>query len=116
MPEQMNLEIAHKLAEPDADAKKSLQGDLIEITEGSCFRCSGNCLERIPRQAFLYGDSSKLRVVTGRNRRRQHLLSHLPGGHVAACGRGSCCHGAKAGRSHLVRSSGSLCPSSSAKL
>jgi hypothetical protein len=73
MPEGMNIEIAHKLAESEAAPKRSLHDELIEIAEAFVLALiaiatawSGyQSTAWDGRQAFLYGNSSRLRVEAG---------------------------------------------------
>ncbi len=70
MPEGMNIEIAHKLAESEADPGKSIRAELLEIAEAVVLALiavatalSGyHAAKWDGRQAFLYGTSSRLRV------------------------------------------------------
>jgi hypothetical protein len=70
MPEGMNVEIAHKLAESEAGHKPSLQAELLEVAEAIVLAVvavatawSGYCSAKWDgRQALLYGTASRLRV------------------------------------------------------
>src|SRR5262245_9439105 len=70
MPEGMNVEIAHKLAEAEGGHRPSLRTELMEIAEAVVLAVvavatawSGYCAARWDgRQAFMYGTSARLRV------------------------------------------------------
>jgi hypothetical protein len=70
MPEQMNIEIAHKLAEPGAAPHTTLRAELVEIAEAVVLALiavatawSGyQAAKWDGRQALLYGTSARLRV------------------------------------------------------
>ena len=70
MPEKMNIEIAHKLAETEAGPNKAFRAELVEIAEAVVLALiaiatawSGyQAAKWDGRQALLYGTSSRLRV------------------------------------------------------